>query len=211
MKLFEKEINFKMSKRKDFNDLNNKCKNNLSDEGYNRLKVDLRLQLPSLENIKKLRKNLNSKFLVSNNKFGFYNNLKQKLKIILNENTVNDLKNIENKTIIIKFCGDGTNVGRRLNVFNFSFSIINQVSTCKTSLGHYCLGLHDIKENYENISSALKEVFSQVDEIEEIEINKEVNKIRKILACDLKSLSLINGINQAIQNTPVHFVQFVLI
>lgn len=52
-------------------------------------------------------------------------------------------------TIQVKLSGDGTCIGKRLNVINFTYTIINERQTAMTESGNYVLAILKTKENYD--------------------------------------------------------------
>jgi len=108
-----------------------------------------------------------------------------------------------NEFIKIKFCGDGTLIGRNLKVLNFGFSCLNEKRYCKTSKGHYSLGIFEIiNENYDELKVCLKEVFEQISSISYVEYKGEKFKIDKTLGGDLKFLANVMGLDGANSNYP---------
>jgi hypothetical protein len=191
--------------------------NNISDRAYNRMRIDLNLQdsLPQLNNIMKYRANLKSHLEVHENEFGVYISVKKKLECIIKNMHLNrKLETISNNTITIKLCGDGAQISKTLNIYNFTMSVIDDKEICKTSKGHYIIGIFSIDENYEDISRALAPILSEINNLDNIKITHESTeftyKIEIKLAADLKAISQLLGIANATANYPcpyckIHF------
>ena len=127
-----------------------KCKDtiNLSDRAYNTLRLELNLNLPVLNDIRDYRQSLDRKFNLFKNDQGVFLSVRQKLEIIFSK-LLPFLNLEENETIKIKFGGDGTNIGKKLKLFTFAFTCINDTANCKIANGNYVLGMFEInQENY---------------------------------------------------------------
>ncbi len=183
--------------------------NNISDRAFNRMRIDLDLKekLPTLNKIRKHRNELKSYQRVFENESGVYISIKQKLQYIINKMHINKkLENISSDTITIKFCGDGSQISKTLNIYNFTMSIIDDKNICKTSKGHYIVGVFSIDENYEDISRALAPIVNEINTLDEIRINHEarefIYKIKTYISADLKAITQLLGIASATSKYP---------
>jgi len=183
--------------------------NNISDRAFNRMRIDLNLQerLPQLNKIRKLRNELKSYQAVFENEFGVYVSIKQKLEYIIKNMHINKkLENISNNTLTIKLCGDGAQISKTLNVYNFTMSIIEDKDICKTSKGHYILGVFSIVENYEDISKALAPIVNEISTLDEIHINHEtrefIYRVKTCISADLKAIAQLLGTASATSKYP---------
>ena len=125
---------------------------------------------------------------------------------------------IENDKIVIKLSCDGTQITKsNVYLLNFTFTIINFKTTCKTSQGNFILGkflsfyylfflnllylyegMFQIEsECNSELKGALKELFKELKEIKFIEINGVNYQIEFKLGGDMKCLALLLGINAA--------------
>jgi len=191
--------------------------NNISDRAYNRMRIDLNLQdsLPQLNKIMKHRNELKSYLEVYENEFGVYISVKKKLEYIIKDMHLNNkLENISNNTITVKLCGDGAQISKTLNIYNFTMSVIDDKNICKTSKGHYIIGIFSIDENYEVISRALAPILSEINTLDKITITHEssniIYNIEIKIAADLKAISQLLGTANATANYPcpyckIHF------
>lgn len=81
--------------------------------------------MPNLKSLIRLRDRMNSKFKIHVNAYGVYINPLIKIKWVL-RNVVKKYGLKNDDLITIKLCGDGTQVGKKLKLFNFGFSVINE-------------------------------------------------------------------------------------
>jgi hypothetical protein len=110
------------------------------------------------------------------------------------------LKIEPSETLKIKIATDGyQNIkSKGENILNVTFTSINDKNYCKSRIGNFKLGLFRlIKEDHECLSKCLKEIFEQLEQISEIEINQKIYKIEYLLGGDYKNQLLIMGINAA--------------
>ncbi len=79
----------------------------------------------------------------------------------------------EQEKIQLKVCGDGTPVTGSRYCVVFSFAILNQCMLINSSAYNYLLGIAQIDETYENVSSVFKPVAESLKEMkaEGIRIN----------------------------------------
>ena len=169
--------------------------NNISDKSYHCFRGGLGLKhlLPKIDDIRACRKELNSQFQINRNEFGMFINIKERIKSLkINKNHLNDNK------LLIKFSGDGTIINKTLKLLNFTFSIMSKNSKCTSSAGHFIVGMFKIdKENYEQLKDCLNEIFIQIEQLNEIEIDNDIFETELFLSCDLKFQALLSGINSA--------------
>ena len=169
---------------------------NISDKGFAHLSRNLE-EAPTLYQIKKDQERLNMIFknYIKSNEKGYYIDVKFKLKFILTYLLAEIVT--ENNIIRIKFCADSTNIGRNIKILNLNFTCLND-KNCKASRGNYCLGMFRIsKESYEECYESLNEVFNEINELNQIEINDRVYKIDKYFTGDLHLSAILKGINAA--------------
>ena len=85
-----------------------------------------------------------------------------------------------------------------LKVFNFVFSILNEVAKCESASGHYTLGVFQYDhENCETLKEMLAELAAQIRAMDHVEIGGKKYKIEKNFGGDLKFLANIKGTSQA--------------
>jgi hypothetical protein len=145
---------------------------------------------------------MNNMFQINQNSKGFFLNVKEKLTFILSK-IIDRLELKPNEILKLKFCGDGTNIGKNIKIFNFGFSCINDKKYCKASKGHYILGVFEItNENYEELKACLVELFDELRNIHHIEFKQDKYNLEKILGGDLKFLGIVMGLSAANSNFP---------
>ena len=210
------EFNLKIRERREIArgpTLNNllfvKDKNGISDKAYQDLKLKCFLPIPSLFALKKSRSYIDSKFELHSNKMGVFLSIKEKIKfrlgIFFNEkygfdDQLDDEELFKDQIVHIKFCADGTNIGRNLKLLNFTFTIINEGIKSKQASGNYTIGIFEIEhENYASLSAAFKEFIVELENLNEIDVeyqqsNKKRVKLVYYLGGDWKMLANTLGI-----------------
>ena len=79
-------------------------------------------------------------------------------------------------------------------MLNISFNLIDDVKTAMNVNGTYLLGSFEIvKEDYENVKEALKELLFLLENIKAIEIAENNYKIDFYLGCDYKMIRILYG------------------
>ena len=62
----------------------------------------------------------------------------------------------DGETIRIKLSGDGTNIGKRLTVINFTFTLLNEKEVAMGEKGNYVLAVVKTTETYDNLREPSK-------------------------------------------------------
>ena len=134
-----------------------KDENYISDKTYNKWQKKLAPEHPSLYRIRKERLLRNSSyFKIFGNEYGNYVDCEHKISFYIKQNFKR--LNIENDTIRVKLCGDGTNIGRKQKKLNFCFTLPDAGQIAKTATGNYTLGIFKMpKEDYKNLKEVLSE------------------------------------------------------
>jgi hypothetical protein len=97
--------------------------------------------------------------------------------------------------IIIKLSGDGTLIGKKLNIINFTFTIINEGTKATTQSGNYTLAVVKCKgESYNGLAEWLPIVIEQIANLKSITFNDEVYDITYKPGGDMKILNLMLGL-----------------
>ena len=179
-----------------------KDKNNISDLTYSNLRNELKLELPSLHEIKKEISLCDQLFNIKENSKGVYLSLQEKLKILIpkiKKHFSDEACNI----LHIKFSADGAQIIKHKLILNVTFAVLNEGKIAETASGHYTFGLFDIcNEDYETMCLCLEQLKTEIDNLDELEINGFKYRIEKYIGGDLKMLAIIYGINFANSNCP---------
>ena len=177
-----------------------KDKFGVSNEAYHEL--SMLSDLPSISKVKRLSKSLNSQFGISatpNNIIGVQQSVKarilQRLTILVSKNVKEGINTPS--TIRIKLTGDGTQIGRGLNVVNIAFTIIDEGEKAQSVLGNYSIAILKITENYTELAAGLEDICKEAQDLKWVTINDKAYKITFFLGGDLKFLAMSCGIEAA--------------
>ena len=97
----------------------------------------------------------------------------------------------------MKLTGDGTNIGKRLHVVSFAFTIIEEGERAYGGIGNHCIGIFKEPENYESMQLCLQDIISDVERIETINVGDHEFHITFFLGGDWKFLAMITGVYSA--------------
>ena len=70
----------------------------------------------------------------------------------------------------VKLTGDGTNIGKRLHVVNFGFTIIDEGDLAYSAAGNHCIAISKQTEDYASLKAALRDIETEVELLETITI-----------------------------------------
>ena len=65
---------------------------------------------------------------------------------------------LQNRTLRVKLSGDGTNVGKRLHLINFTFTLLDEGSSAQSSQGNHILAVLKEPEKYDTIKNGLADI-----------------------------------------------------
>lgn len=99
----------------------------------------------------------------------------------------------EQKTIRVKLAGDGTTIGKRLHVVNFTYTLLDEGDLAHSHEGNHCLAIFRAPENYESLKNALADIISEVSRLDYITVNGEQYKIDYYMGGDWKYLAIVTG------------------
>ena len=173
-----------------------KDKFKISDKAY--LKLASNSKLPSLRKLKSLSRELNSNFDIKHfsNCTGVYERLSTKLQRVMENIVQMDEKILEsshlldNSFIGVRLSGDGTWVGKRLHLVNFTFSVLTK-SFCS---GTHLLAILKVYEKHSTLSDVLTPITEDIRNVTEVSCRDKVYKVKFFLAGDMKFLNTIMGI-----------------
>ena len=172
----------------------------LSDTAYHELAMICE-QLPRLSKLKKLAKNLNSQWEIKPcpENSGIQQSLKLRL-ITRIQHLLKGEKISVGEKLQVKLSGDGTKVCRKLNLINFTFTLLNEGALAMSPSGNHTIAIINGSEKYEHLETALRDVIAEVCELQTLTVNHYVFEIEYFLCSDLKFLAIICGIEAAMSN-----------
>ena len=187
------------------------CKDikNMSDGSYQALISFLSQDLPSLNQLREKKKQLNSLIGISRNKYGLFVCIESKLREILKIKI--SKMNINDETIHLCYHGDSTITYRNnTKLLIMTFSIINEGIKATTAYGTYIIGCFEIEnENYEQICESVQELREQMKDLNSIRINEKEFKIETYFSADWKFLQICIGIKSANSKQPCLYCKYV--
>ena len=62
----------------------------------------------------------------------------------------------------VKLSGDGTSVCRKLNLVNFTFTLLNEDDIAMSSRGNHTIAILNVPEKYEKLAIALRDIVAEV-------------------------------------------------
>ena len=95
------------------------------------------------------------------------------------------------KSIIrVKLTGDGTYIGPRQHIVTFGVTVLDEGSAAKSFAGNHTVCIIRGPENYDSLSTSLKDVIEEITEIHEsgLEIDTITYAIHFFLGADWKFL-----------------------
>jgi len=103
-------------------------------------------------------------------------------------------------SIKVKISGDGTNIGKRLKLVNFTYTILNEKNVAMNEKGNYVLAIIKTTEEYDNLNESLADLRNEMSDLKEITVNNCTYNIEYFLGGDWKFLACVCGIGQANQD-----------
>jgi hypothetical protein len=169
-----------------------KDKKFFTDDDYKTIFYEYFADIPSFDEVLNERNSQNEdlfKELIRLNKKCYFVNVKEKIK----KHVENFLKFNKYSNVRIKFCIDGTQVSRNVNLVNFCFTILDDKNST-SCFGHHTLGIGAIQETYEDLKLPLDYIMSVIAEFQELEFKGNNITIEYFLAADYKLLLTLLGI-----------------
>ena len=99
----------------------------------------------------------------------------------------------ENLTVRIKVSGDGTTIGKRLHVVNFTYTILDERDLAHSYKGNHSLAIFCAPENYDSLKSALEDIVNEVASLEFITVGEKQYKVEYYMGGDWKFLATVTG------------------
>lgn len=94
-------------------------------------------------------------------------------------------------TVHVKIAGDGTNVGKRLHLITFGYSILNDVDTQPKV---HLLAVIKCPEKYDALKESLSDVITDLKNTKTVVVDERTYNIRYYLGGDLKFLNCVMGL-----------------
>ena len=85
--------------------------------------------------------------------------------------------------------GDGTSIGKRLHVINFTFTLLDEGDKAYSYEGNHSLAIFKEQESYEGLGNALEDIIKEVKSLDEITVADNVFSIEYFLVTSFKILS----------------------
>ena len=104
----------------------------------------------------------------------------------------------------MKLSGDGTNIGKRLHVVNFTFTLLEEGALAFSAEGNHPLAIIKESEKYNYLANALKHISKEVKRLATIDVDDTTYNIVYHLGGDWKFLALCTGIDSATSNHPYY-------
>ena len=104
---------------------------------------------------------------------------------------------LQNKTLRVKLSGDGTNVGKRLHLINFTFTLLDEGSSVHSSQGNHLLAILKEPEKYDTLKIGLADIRNEVENLKTLEHSGIQFTVNYFLGGDLKFLAIVTGIDSA--------------
>ena len=106
----------------------------------------------------------------------------------------------QTKKVRVKLSGDGTNIGKRLHVINFTFTLLDEGSVAYGYEGNHTLAVLKEPENYESLAKGLEDIRLEVECLKQIVVDGQTYDVVYFLGGDWKFLALCTGIDSAMSN-----------
>ena len=169
----------------------------LSNVAYHELSMICR-ELPRSWKLKDLAKSLNSKWHITPCPGGdgvqqsLQARLTERVALLLNENKLSP-----GDTLQVKLSGDGTKVCRKLNLINFTFTLLNEGDVAMSSRGNHTIAIINACEGYEVLKRTLADLIDEVEQLKRIEVDGKDFLIEYFICSDWNLLAIICGIESA--------------
>lgn len=108
--------------------------------------------------------------------------------------------NLKENTIKVKLRGDGTQIGKRLKIVNFTYTILNEKDVAMGEKANYILAILKTTENYENLQESLCDLRNEMQSLTNITVNNHTHNIEYFLGGDWKFLACVCGLRAANQD-----------
>ena len=90
----------------------------------------------------------------------------------------------QTKKVRVKLSGDGTNIGKRLHVINFTFTLLGEGSVAYGYEGNHTLAVLKEPENYESLAKGLEDIRLEVERLKQIVVDGQTYDVVYFLGGD---------------------------
>ena len=178
-----------------------KDKFNISNEAWHELAMKTK-KIPNTYKMNKRMSELNTKWKLKTTpgeaegvQTSFCDSLKEQIARLENKGELKD-----DTTVKIKLSGDGTCIGKRLKVVNFTYTILNEKENAMSEKGNYLLAIVKTKETYDNLRQSLSDLKTEMAQLKEVKVNNANYNIEYFLGGDWKFLACVCGLGAANQD-----------
>ena len=105
----------------------------------------------------------------------------------------------QTKKARVKLLGDGTNIGKRLHVINFAFTLLDEGSVAYGFEGNHTQAVLKEPENYESLAKGLEDIWLEVERLKQIVVDGRTYDVAYFLDGDWKFLALCTSISGALR------------
>lgn len=102
-----------------------------------------------------------------------------------------------NHTLKVKLSDDGTKICHKLNLINFTYTLLNKKVTAMSPQGNHTLIIINGTVDYDVLRTSLSDLIEEVKHLSTLMINDVTFPIEFYLCGDLKFLAIICGIESA--------------
>ena len=103
----------------------------------------------------------------------------------------------QEKVLHVKLSGDGTNIGKRLHVINFTFTLLEEGPLAHSCHGNHILVVLKEAEKYESLKNGLSDIRAEVENLKTLEQNGIKFGRTYYLGGGLKFLAIVTGVDSA--------------
>ena len=97
----------------------------------------------------------------------------------------------------MKITGDGTRTGKRLNVVNFGFTILEEGEAAYSATENHCIAIIKEQEFYDSLKPALQDIIEEVRTATKLTISGIACSIEYYMGGDWKFLAMVTGIDSS--------------
>ena len=100
----------------------------------------------------------------------------------------------------VKLSGDGTRIGKRLQLLNVTYCIINEGYRAATEKGNYILAIIKTKDDYQGITDSFEDLRKEMASLKSVDVKENTFEIEYFLGGYWKFLATVCGVGPANQD-----------